>query len=117
MAFADPLPLDPAKSFDKHPIRDLPLERPQLSSAQSFTPSRDGMAGLLLLGGPAMPRSLRYVPEGGSLVEVTTRTIQSRLLLTPKPLLNHIILGALARASRLYEVGIVAHCFVSNTTT
>jgi len=31
-------------------------------------------------------------------VEVTTRTFQSRLLLTPKPLLNRIILGVLARA-------------------
>jgi REP element-mobilizing transposase RayT len=61
-----------------------------------------------------MSRSLRYIPEGGSLVEVTTRTIQSRLLLTPNPLLNRIIPGVLARASRLYAVGVVAHCFLSN---
>ena len=61
-----------------------------------------------------MPRSLRYIPDGGSLVEVTTRTFQSRLLLTPKPLLNRIILGALARASNRYEVGVVAFCCLSN---
>jgi putative transposase len=61
-----------------------------------------------------MPRSLRYVPDGGSLVEVTTRTFQSRLLLTPNPLLNRIILGALARASNVHQVGVVAFCFLSN---
>src|SRR5215207_5753681 len=61
-----------------------------------------------------MPRSLRYVPDGGSLVEVTTRPFQSRLLLTPTPLLNRIILGALARASNRYEVGVVAFCCLSN---
>jgi len=61
-----------------------------------------------------MARSLRYVPDGGSLVEVTTRTFQSRLLLTPKLLLNRIILGALARASNRYEVGVVAFCCLSN---
>ena len=61
-----------------------------------------------------MSRSLRYVPDGGSLVEVTTRTFQSRLLLTPKPLLNRIILGALARASNRYQVGVVAFCCLSN---
>lgn len=47
-------------------------------------------------------------------MEVTTRTLQSRLLLTPKPLLNRIIIGALARASHRYEVGVVAMAFVSN---
>jgi len=32
-----------------------------------------------------MPRGLRFVPEGGALVEVTLRTTQSRLLLRPGP--------------------------------
>lgn len=47
-------------------------------------------------------------------MEVTTRTFQSRLLLTPKPLLNRIILGVLARASHRHGVGIVAFAFLSN---
>jgi REP element-mobilizing transposase RayT len=72
------------------------------------------LAGRLLYRGLAMARSLRFIPEGGALVEVTTRTFQSRLLLTPRPLLNRIILGALARASRRYEVGAVAFAFLSN---
>ena len=61
-----------------------------------------------------MPRLLRFIPEGGALVEVTTRTLQGRLLLTPKPLLNRIIIGALARASQRFQVGIVAAAFLSN---
>ncbi len=61
-----------------------------------------------------MARLLRFVPDNASLVEVTTRTIQSRLLLTPTPQLNRIIIGTLARASRRYEVGVVAFAFLSN---
>lgn len=61
-----------------------------------------------------MARPLRFITEGGALVEVTTRTFQSRLLLTPKPLLNRIILGVLARASHRYEVGVVAFAFLSD---
>jgi REP element-mobilizing transposase RayT len=61
-----------------------------------------------------MARLLRFVPDNGSLVEVTTRTIQSRLLLTPTPQLNRIIVGALARAGRRYEVGVVAFSFLAN---
>ena len=44
------------------------------------------------------------MPEGGALVEVTLRTIQSRLLLRPGPAVNEIILGLLGRAQRLYGV-------------
>ncbi len=61
-----------------------------------------------------MPRLLRFIPEGGALVEVTTRTFQGRLLLTPRPLLNRIIIGALARASRRHGVRVVAVTCVSN---
>ncbi|HEY0512697.1 MAG TPA: transposase [Thermoanaerobaculia bacterium] len=61
-----------------------------------------------------MARLLRFIPDTGSLVEVTTRTFQSRLLLTPKPQLNRIIIGTLARASRRYKVGAVAFSFLSN---
>jgi REP element-mobilizing transposase RayT len=61
-----------------------------------------------------MPRLLRFIPPGGALVEVTTRTFQGRFLLTPGPALNRIIVGALARASRRHEVKVVAAAFVSN---
>jgi putative transposase len=61
-----------------------------------------------------MARLLRFLPDNATLVEVTTRTIQSRLLLTPTPQLNRIIIGALARAGRRYEVGVVAFSFLSN---
>jgi REP element-mobilizing transposase RayT len=61
-----------------------------------------------------VPRLIRFIPEGGALVEITTRTLQGRLLLTPKPLLNRIIIGALARASQRFNVGIVAAVFLSN---
>jgi hypothetical protein len=40
--------------------------------------------------GCAMPRLLRFIPDNGSRVEVTTRTTQSRLLLTATPQLNRI---------------------------
>ena len=61
-----------------------------------------------------MSRRLRFVPEEGSLVEVTCRTIQSRLLLRPSPGLNEIILGVLGRAQRLYKVGVCGFAFLSN---
>ena len=61
-----------------------------------------------------MARLLRFIPDNGSLVEVTTRTIQSRHLLTPTPQLNRIIVGTLARAARRYEVGVVAFSFLAN---
>jgi hypothetical protein len=57
-----------------------------------------------------MPRSLRYVPAPGTLVEVTTRTIHGRLLLKPTPPINQAILGVLGRAQRLY--GMVVHLVV-----
>jgi REP element-mobilizing transposase RayT len=61
-----------------------------------------------------MARFLRFIPDGGSLVEVTTRTIQSRFLLTPTPELNRIVIGALARASHRFKVGVVAYAFLGN---
>ncbi|MES1241771.1 MAG: transposase [Acidobacteriota bacterium] len=45
-----------------------------------------------------MARTLRYVPERGSVVEVTVRTHQSQLLLRPSPTLNEIVGGVLGRA-------------------
>jgi REP element-mobilizing transposase RayT len=58
-------------------------------------------------------RRLRFVPEG-CLLEITCRTVQSRLLLRPSPNLNRIILGILGRAQRLYGLPIHAFVFMSN---
>jgi REP element-mobilizing transposase RayT len=66
---------------------------------------------------------LRFIPTGGALVEVTTRTQHGRLLLRPHPELNEIVCGILARAQRLYlsegaggagGAGLCAFCFLSN---
>jgi REP element-mobilizing transposase RayT len=61
-----------------------------------------------------MARKLRHTPQGGALFEVTCRTLQSRFLLRPGPLLNEIILGALARAKRRYGPELSAFIFLSN---
>ncbi|HYG64159.1 MAG TPA: transposase [Thermoanaerobaculia bacterium] len=61
-----------------------------------------------------MPRKIRHVPEGGSLVEVTCRTVQSRLLLAPRAYVREIVLGVLARAKRLYPVQLICFAFTSN---
>jgi hypothetical protein len=60
-----------------------------------------------------MARPLRYVPEK-SLVEVTTRTFQGRLLLRPSPELTDIILGIVGKAQALY--GMTIHAFVFMST-
>src|SRR5512140_2930873 len=59
-----------------------------------------------------MPRPLRFVPDH-SLVEVTTRTIQSRLLLRPSPELTDIVLGIIGKAQALYGMTIHAFVFLS----
>jgi hypothetical protein len=56
-----------------------------------------------------MPRPLRFVPAN-SLVEITTRTLQGRLLLRPSPELTDIILGVIGKAQDLYKMSI--HAFV-----
>ena len=61
-----------------------------------------------------MPRRIRFIPKGGALVEVTTRTIQGRFLLKPSPELRRIVIGILARAVDLYPVKIHAFTFLSN---
>jgi REP element-mobilizing transposase RayT len=58
-------------------------------------------------------RRLRYVPEGGGLVEVTCRTLQGRLLLRPSTALNEILAGVLGHAQRKYPVRICAFVFLS----
>ena len=61
-----------------------------------------------------MARRLRFIPEGGALVEVTCRTIQGRFLLKPTAELKPLILGVLGRAQRLYPLEIHAFVFLSN---
>ena len=61
-----------------------------------------------------MARRLRFIPEGGALVEVTCRTIQGRYLLRPSKELRSITLGVLARAQSLHQVDLHAFVFLSN---
>ena len=59
-----------------------------------------------------MPRPLRFIPEH-SLVEITTRTMQGRLLLKPSTELTDIILGIVGKAQALYSMTIHAFVFLS----
>ena len=61
-----------------------------------------------------MSRPLRFIPGKKILVEVTTRTVHSRLLLRPSNELNEVVLGILGRAQELYDVQISAYVFLSN---
>jgi hypothetical protein len=60
-----------------------------------------------------MARPLRFVPPD-SIVEVTTRTMQGRLLLRPSPELTEIILGIIGKAQDMY--GMAIHAFVVLST-
>ena len=61
-----------------------------------------------------MARRLRFIPDGGALVEVTCRTIQGRYLLKPSAEMRSITIGVLARAGRLYDIDLHAFVFLSN---
>src|ERR1700712_4924120 len=61
-----------------------------------------------------MSRRLRFIPEGGALVEVTCRALHSRFLFCPSPMMNQIVIGALARAKRRYGVRVCFFVCVSN---
>jgi len=61
-----------------------------------------------------MARRLRFVPEGGALVEVTCRTVHGRFLLKPSRRMNQIVLGVLGRAQRKCPLRIVECVFLSN---
>jgi REP element-mobilizing transposase RayT len=61
-----------------------------------------------------MSRRLRFIPEGGALVDVTCRTIHGRYLLRPGHELNEIVLGILGRAQKRFEVRLFAFAFMSN---
>lgn len=61
-----------------------------------------------------MGRRIRYIPEGGALVEITSRTVGGRYLLKPSAEVNEAVVGVLARAQRFYEVPMHALVFMSN---
>lgn len=56
---------------------------------------------------------IRYIPQGGALVEVTTVTLQNRHLLRPSATLNDLVVGVLAHAQAKHEVEIIALAFLS----
>ena len=60
-----------------------------------------------------MSRPLRYIPPD-SLVEVTCRTIQGRFLLRPGCDINAMIVGALAKAQKRYEMTVCGFVYLSN---
>ena len=53
-------------------------------------------------------------PVAGRLVEVTTRTMQSRFLLRPGPEANAIIKGVIGRAQERYKMAICALVVLGN---
>jgi REP element-mobilizing transposase RayT len=59
-------------------------------------------------------RKLRFIPEGGALVEVTTRTLHGRYLMKPSPQLNEIVVGVLAKAQEYSPVRVCALVFMSS---
>ncbi len=60
-----------------------------------------------------MGYKLRHLP-GPTLVEITSRAIQRRFLLRPSSQVNAIIIGALARAQRLYGMKVCYCTYLSN---
>jgi REP element-mobilizing transposase RayT len=61
-----------------------------------------------------MSRPLRFVPAQKTLIEVSTRTVQSRFLLRPSNALNEIVLGILGRAQEIYGVGLCGYVCLSS---
>ncbi len=61
-----------------------------------------------------MSRRLRFIPDGGALVEVTCRALHSRLLFRPSLVLNQILIGALARIKTRHGVRIFFFVCASN---
>ena len=61
-----------------------------------------------------MGRPLLYVPPGGAVFELTSRTLHGRFLLRPGPRLNELLVGVLGRAQRRFQVEIYAAAFLSN---
>ena len=79
---------------------------------QAFVEARqiDEASGVFLV---KMPRRLRFTPED-HLVEVTSRTIQSRFILLPRPEFEEITTGILGRAQERTGMIIHGYSFQSN---
>jgi hypothetical protein len=61
-----------------------------------------------------MARRVRFVPMGGAVMEVMTRTFQRRFLLRPSPEVVEIIIGVLGRAQARYQMTIYSFVFLSD---
>ncbi len=61
-----------------------------------------------------MGRRVRFIPDRGSVVEVTVRTLQSQFLLRPSPSLNEVVGGVLGRAQAQAPVRVHAAVFMSS---
>lgn len=61
-----------------------------------------------------MGRPLLYVPPGGAVFELTSRTLHGRYLLRPGRRLNSLLVGVLGRARRRYQVELFGAAFLSN---
>ena len=110
----------------KNALRFVPFARPTVGTAcakarkMAFTPLANSSGSRarkfwgrfsVLLG---MSRPLRFIPDGGALVEVTCRTIHSRFLLRPGRDLDEIVVGVLGRAQRIYKVRVCGYMWASN---
>ena len=61
-----------------------------------------------------MAKRPRYIPQPGSLVEVSNRTGGSRFLLKPSREARELMAGVLARAARRYPIRVVFYVFLSS---
>lgn len=61
-----------------------------------------------------MATETRFIPDGGSVVEVTDRTIHGCFRLRPCRVLNEVVVGALARAREFHPVDVIAVVALSN---
>ena len=61
-----------------------------------------------------MAKKPRYIPQPGSLVEVSNRTVGSRFLLKPSKEARELMAGVLARAARKYPALVVFWVCLSN---
>ena len=97
-------PRVPAKFHGRRPGEDLPpWFCRSIRCTENFLSSQHRKPVRLEGKNPSFicsMRPLRLFPEGGALVEVTTRTVQGRPLLRPTPELWDIILGVLGRAQK-----------------
>ena len=64
-------------------------------------------------GQPSRP--IRHLPDGGGVVEITTRTLQGRFLMKPAQSANELIAGVIGRALELHpRVELYGYWFLSN---